>query len=191
MCRFCKKELPANAKFCPWCGKAQSEPDLPVTPVPVPETETNASGSKPRFSREQLDILRSLLKKHNLESEYRFSEEKISYYESTSIWGALDGSGEDVTEITIIPIHLDSFDLKDLHPGFCLTNSGRIFQCFADCVQGDWKNQIWSACRNYFGRFSKDGHYEKVSTSNSMAIHNPLGIGVDVLITYEHYSYCD
>ncbi len=191
MCRFCNKELPESVNFCPWCGKAQPEQDVLVTPVPSAEIETESPDSPLRFTRKQLDILYDMLKKQDLARGLHFSEEEIGYYESTSIWGALDGSGEDVTEITIIPIHLDSFDLKDLHPGFCLTNSGRIFQCFADCVQGDWKNQIWSVCRNYFGRFSKDGHYEEVSTSNSMAIHNPLGIGVDVLITYERYSYCD
>lgn len=190
LCRFCNKELPVNSNFCPWCGKAQSRQGVSVPSALATGFETEFSDSASRFTREQLDALRSLLEKNHHAREFRFSEEKIYWCEMENIWGALDGSGMATEEITITPIHLDSFDLKDLRPGFCLENRNGIFSCFAHCAQGGSGPQIWSVCRDRFGRPNKE-HYETVDCSDSMAVRNPLGIGVDILITYESYYYCD
>ena len=43
-CKYCGAELEADAKFCPECGKAQTEEDVPSaeTEQAAPETEAPA-----------------------------------------------------------------------------------------------------------------------------------------------------
>lgn len=37
-CKYCGAELEADAKFCPECGKAQTEEDVPSAETAAPET---------------------------------------------------------------------------------------------------------------------------------------------------------
>ena len=41
-CKYCGAELEADAKFCPECGKAQTEEDVPAPETAAPETEAPA-----------------------------------------------------------------------------------------------------------------------------------------------------
>ena len=41
-CKYCGAELEADAKFCPECGKAQTEEDVPSAETAAPETEAPA-----------------------------------------------------------------------------------------------------------------------------------------------------
>ena len=48
-CKYCGTELEADAKFCPECGKAQTEEDVPSaeTEQASPETEAPAETEAP------------------------------------------------------------------------------------------------------------------------------------------------
>ena len=49
-CKYCGAELEADAKFCPECGKAQTEEDVPAaeTEQAAPETAAQAEEAAPQ-----------------------------------------------------------------------------------------------------------------------------------------------
>ena len=189
LCRFCSKELPENAAFCPWCGKPQAESVAPEN-AETCQAASSSANSEPCFTQDQLNKLTALLDELYPKLRFIFSEKKIHWCKRESIWGALDGCGTDTIMISIVPINLACFDLQDLRPGFCLNNLGckELFSRLAESAQTKPEPGVWSVSRPYDLRRNHYDVLEHVHNSYSLAVRNPMGIGVDLLVTYEHYD---
>lgn len=186
----CGTPVPEDAEFCPWCGKAQAE---------TSKEKGGNDSAEPRFTSEQLSFLRNLIGEL-CESigEFSFSEEEIRWETSYSIWGVHDGSGTDTCELTLTPIFLEQFDLQDFRRGFHVEKARfqPLFKFLASTAQTGPSSGVWSVTRPYHWRkqpyrFVSGCYTLHVHESYSLAVHNPMGIGVDILVTYEHYDNMD
>lgn len=185
-CSKCNKPIQEEYPFCPWCGTALSEPKQAEAP------ESNAVMPQPglRFTPEQLSILRKRIGEVYLNpARFTFSEDGIFWARYTDGWGRHCANPTETEKLTIRPVDLSESIPEDLQPGFTEKNVGfvQIFRHLADSARGDAEPLVWSAARDGFYR--EDGSRSVyVIASHTMAVRDPMGIGVDILVTYEAYG---
>ena len=150
----------------------------------------NCPDQSPGFDREQLEILRKRIGEVYL-NPYRFtySEAGIRWARYRDGWGQHRAGTAEVEAFSIVPVDLNQFLPEDLQPGFCLedVSFGQIFRHLADSARGDTEPLVRCASRRGFIR-EEDGRQVSVRVSHTMAVRDPMGIGADILVTYESYG---
>jgi len=183
-CPQCNRPVEEAYMFCPWCGSAQPAPEQ-AAPA---KADTGLPGL--RFTQAQLETLRKLIGEVYL-NPYRFSysESEIRWARYTDGWGAHSANSQETEKLTILPVDLGQSLPDDLQPGFPPKDIsfGQIFRHLADSARGSTEPLVWSASRRGFSREAA-GRGIYVIASHTMAVRDPMGIGVDILVTYEAYS---
>lgn len=185
-CSKCGKQIPEEYPFCPWCGTALSEPKQ----AEAPESNAAAPETGLRFTKEQLNILRKRIGEVYLNpARFTFSEDRIFWARYADGWGIHSANRRETEKLTILPVDLNQSLPGELQPGFRLSSGGfsHVFRHLADSAQGEGEPLVWTLDRGRFYR-EEDGRRVYVITSHTMAVRNPLGIGVDILATYEAYG---
>jgi len=192
-CTHCKKELPAEAAFCPWCGKSVTAASQQTLPHQLPEKADSAAVTMPNvFSEDQQAVLKQLLG----HSGATCTPEKVFWKAETDCWGALtDGTWTEVECMSATPAgpdwqeHMDAIPPARRFEKSMDPSVKAIAERSDECLHYEELKPYFTSIKHLRNDGSVWWEQEVYMEKHiRMVVSNPGGIGIDVFVEYMHYD---